>query len=77
MATAKKKTDAPTTRVAARPRAERRVEAAPEPVRASEPSYEAVSIRAFEIWERNGRQPGHDVEDWLQAEHELRSSSLA
>ena len=76
MATAKKKTDAPTTRVATRPSAERRVEAGAQPVRASEPSYEAVSRRAFEIWERNGRHPDHDVEDWLQAEQELRSGML-
>ncbi len=77
MATPKKKTEATTTRVAARPQAERRVEAMRDPAArsTSEPSFDAVSRRAFEIWERNGRMPGHDLENWLQAEAELRSGS--
>lgn len=76
MATAKKKTEAPSARTAPRPQAERRVESAPTPtptaraVRA--PSHDVVARRAFEIWERSGRQPGHDLENWLQAETELQ-----
>ena len=31
----------------------------------------AVARRAFEIFERNGRRLGHDLEDWLQAEREV------
>ncbi len=79
MATPKKKTEVTTTRIAARPQAERRVEVAREPGARSnsEPTYDAVSRRAFEIWERNGRMPGHDVENWLQAEAELRGGSPA
>ncbi len=80
MATPKKKTEVTTTtRVAARPQAERRVEAARDPaVRSTfEPSFDAVSRRAFEIWERNGRMPGQDLENWLQAEAELRSGASA
>lgn len=77
MATAKKRTEAPTSRTAARPQAERRVEASSAPTAAArELSHEAVSQRAFEIWERNGRPPGSDLENWLQAEAELRGSSL-
>lgn len=76
MATPKKKTEVTTARVAARPQAERRVDAAREPAAksSSAPSYQEVSRRAFEIWERNGRTPGHDLENWLQAETELRSA---
>lgn len=34
-------------------------------------TFDAVARRAFEIFERNGRRLGHDVEDWFQAEREL------
>ncbi len=73
MATAKKKTEAPTTRSVARPQAERRVDVAPTPAPRRELDREAISRRAFEIWEKNGRVPGHDLENWLRAEQELRS----
>jgi len=33
--------------------------------------FETVRRRAFELFEQRGREPGHDVEDWLKAEHEL------
>ena len=32
---------------------------------------EYIRLRAYEIWERRGRQHGHDVEDWLEAEAEI------
>jgi HSP20 family protein len=32
---------------------------------------EAVRQRAFDLFERRGRQPGHDFDDWLRAEREL------
>jgi len=35
------------------------------------PSSEQVAIRAYELFAARGYQHGHDVEDWLQAEHEL------
>jgi HSP20 family protein len=34
-------------------------------------AFDAISRRAFEIFESNGRSDGHDVEDWLKAEKEL------
>ena len=76
MATPTKKTEATTSRTASRALAERRVEASPvATIRGGgEPSREAVSRRAFEIWERTGRQVGRDLENWLQAEAELRGS---
>lgn len=33
--------------------------------------HDAISRRAFEIFEANGRVSGRDVEDWVQAESEL------
>jgi hypothetical protein len=32
---------------------------------------EQIRRRAFEIFEQRGREDGHDLEDWLQAESEL------
>ncbi len=40
------------------------------PVRAQQ-MFDAVSRRAFEIFQSNGRILGHDLEDWFQAEAEL------
>jgi hypothetical protein len=37
-------------------------------------SHEQVARRAFELYEARGRQPGHALEDWLQAERELSLS---
>ena len=31
-------------------------------------SREEVARVAYELFERRGRKPGHDVEDWLEAE---------
>jgi hypothetical protein len=36
-----------------------------------------IARRAFEIYCDRGRQHGHDVDDWLQAERELRGSAEA
>ncbi len=75
MATTKKKTttEVPAARVAARPQAERRVEvSSAAPASKAPPSYDDISRRAFEIWDAAGRQPGHDLENWLRAESELR-----
>lgn len=38
-----------------------------------EPSDEEIRQRAYEIYLAKGGAPGNEVEDWLQAEHELRS----
>jgi Protein of unknown function (DUF2934) len=32
---------------------------------------ERIRIRAYELYEQRGKQPGHSLEDWLQAEAEL------
>ena len=31
-----------------------------------------IRVRAYELYEQRGRVPGHEVDDWLQAEAELR-----
>jgi len=39
-----------------------------------------ISFRAYEIYIARGREPGHDVDDWLRAEVEVvrqRINSLA
>ncbi len=39
------------------------------------PSHEEIAQRAHEIAEARGGEPGHEVEDWLQAEKELVGKS--
>ena len=34
---------------------------------------DAVRNRAYEIYERRGAESGHDQDDWLEAEIELRT----
>jgi hypothetical protein len=38
---------------------------------------EYIQQRAYQIWEQRGRQHGHDVEDWLQAETEIFGKKTA
>jgi hypothetical protein len=73
MATPKKKTE-----ISARPQqSERRTSAKPaaaQPEAAAsglQPTNEAVSQRAFQLWEEGGCQPGNELENWLRAEREL------
>jgi HSP20 family protein len=33
--------------------------------------FAAIQRRAFDLFEKRGRELGHDLEDWLKAEHEL------
>lgn len=37
-----------------------------EPARSQE-----ISVRAYELFEQRGREHGHDLDDWLQAEAEM------
>jgi hypothetical protein len=34
-----------------------------------------IAVRAFSMYQARGAQHGHDIEDWLTAERELRGSS--
>jgi outer membrane protein TolC len=31
-----------------------------------------IARRAYELYEERGREHGHDIDDWLQAERDLR-----
>ncbi len=49
---------------------------------AASPSYgngsltaEEIGRRAYEIYLERGGEPGHELEDWLQAEQELREQA--
>ena len=37
-------------------------------------SPDAVAVRAYELFEERGREPGRDVDDWLRAERELEGA---
>lgn len=44
------------------------------------PSEQEIAVRAHELYLERGAVEGHDLEDWLQAERELKarkSSSLS
>jgi hypothetical protein len=36
------------------------------------PLEEQVRLRAYELYLARGTAPGHEIEDWLQAERDLR-----
>jgi len=38
---------------------------------------EDVPSRAFALFEQRGRQPGHELEDWVRAEHEIMGCPAA
>jgi len=41
------------------------------PAATARPSDEQIARRAYEIYEREGRQPGTELQNWLAAEAEL------
>ena len=38
-------------------------------------NHEVIAQRAYALYLSRGRENGHDVEDWLQAERELREAT--
>ena len=40
------------------------------------PNHHAVAERAYRLYEKRGCVHGHDVEDWLEAERELRGEAV-
>ena len=46
----------------------------PTPVRTAD-LHEAIRQRAEEIYVQSGRIPGRDVQNWTQAEHEIREQT--
>ena len=45
-----------------------------QPAASARPSDEEIARRAYEIYEREGRQPGRELQNWLAAEEELTGS---
>ena len=41
----------------------------------SKPTQDQIATRAYEIYLERGATPGDPMQDWLQAEHELSTSS--
>lgn len=39
-----------------------------------EPTLEQIQVRAYEIYIQRGQTDGFDLNDWLQAEKELKTS---
>jgi hypothetical protein len=38
---------------------------------ATVPSQDMIRVRAYELYESRGREPGRDEQDWLRAEQEI------
>jgi hypothetical protein len=36
--------------------------------------HEDIASRAYTLYEQRGREPGHELEDWLEAEKQLLES---
>jgi hypothetical protein len=41
----------------------------------SEERQEQIRLRAYELYEARGREDGHEIEDWLQAEADVVPNS--
>lgn len=41
-------------------------------LRTAEPTEQEIAVRAHELFLKRGAQGGHELEDWLEAERELR-----
>jgi hypothetical protein len=40
-------------------------------------THDAVALRAFELYCQRGREDGRDLDDWLEAERELRNEATS
>jgi hypothetical protein len=39
--------------------------------RMTDVAHDNIARRAYELYEERGGEPGHDMDDWLRAEHDL------
>jgi hypothetical protein len=46
-------------------------------MKSNSPTHEAISQRAQELWEKQGRPQGRDTEIWLEAERQLSTTTDA
>ncbi len=44
------------------------------PSSVSDVTQEEIAIRAYDLYSARGYEDGHDLDDWLQAERELRET---
>jgi hypothetical protein len=47
-----------------------------EPEKGSSLDRDAVAARAYALYVRRGMKPGRDLDDWLEAERQLRDETL-
>jgi len=47
------------------------------PTETAELTWERVAAKAYELYVSRGRTEGHDLDDWLQAESELRCEMVS
>jgi hypothetical protein len=40
--------------------------------RLTDATRDTIAHRAYELYQRRGCQPGHELDDWFQAEHEVQ-----
>ena len=38
------------------------------------PTHDEIAQRAYALFEENGRHPGHEMENWLEAESQLMAA---
>jgi Protein of unknown function (DUF2934) len=41
------------------------------------PIEQQIRQRAYELYEQRGRTDGHDLDDWLQAEYEIKGTQAS
>lgn len=42
-----------------------------------EPTREEIEVRAYELYAARGYEDGHDLEDWAEAERQLREDGVS
>lgn len=42
-----------------------------------EPTREEIEVRAYELYAARGYEDGHDLEDWAEAERQLREAGVS
>jgi len=42
-----------------------------------ETDSKTIEVRAYELYEQRGGEPGHELEDWLEAEREIGKITMA
>jgi Protein of unknown function (DUF2934) len=45
--------------------------------RMTDAAYDDIARCAYELYERRGCEPGHELDDWLRAEHKLQQRRSA